>query len=186
MAWISRTKRCLTRPERLGSGTWACSTKAKPSPVISSTSARGSRIYAGRRRPRSDRQEQVRHAVGIVAVSHGHLDREPDDLVTQRPVHEVAGDERAVRDDDVLIVAVDDGGCSDVDAVDLAVHAGNRHDVAHPDRSFQQQNDTANEAGYDFLETEAETHAERGEHDADLVEPEVDCREPGEESEAET
>ena len=128
-----------------------------------------------------DGEEQIDDAIGVGSVGDAELDRHAQDLILERPVDEIAGDEFAVGDDHALVVTVDDRGGADVDAIDLSGRAGDGDDVADSDGPFQKQDDAADEIGDDFLKAEAEADAQGGENDTDLGEVDVHGRkcEPG-------
>ena len=60
----------------------------------------------------------------------------------------------------------------------LPVMSDDRDDVANADRPLQQQDDAADEVRDDLLKAETEPDAEGRQHHADLLETEVDRREP--------
>ena len=118
--WISAQRRCRTSPERPGSGTKVDKREKQ---------GRVAKAFQGRRRCRLDHHIRVRtrdpkqevdDPVGVGTIGDAHLDRHPQDLVLERPVHEIAGDELAIGNDHALVVAIDDRGGADVDAIDLA------------------------------------------------------------------
>ena len=98
-----------------------------------------------------DGEKQVHDTVGVSSVGDAELDRNAKDFVFECPVDEVSGDEFTIRNDHALIVAVDDRGGPNVDALDLTGGARHGDDIADADWSFQQKNDSANEVGDDFL-----------------------------------
>src|SRR5262249_25061808 len=59
-----------------------------------------------------DREEEGDDAIRVSSVGDAHFDGDAKDLVFQRPVDEVAGDEFAIGDDHALIVAVDNRRCA--------------------------------------------------------------------------
>ena len=125
---------------------------------------RGHRIAEHVRVVQGDPHQDVDDPVGIGAIRRPDPDRDPEDPILVRPVHEVAGDELPVGDDHALVIAVDDRRGPDVDPIDLAGGPGDSHHVADPDRPLEQEDDAADEVGDDLLEAEAEPHAE-GRHD---------------------
>ena len=114
------------------------------------------------------------HLVRIGIVGDAEVDVDAHEIVGERPVDHLVGDEVLVRDQVFLAVAGDDRDEARAQFPDPAERFAERDRVARFDRPVEQDDDPGDEVRDDLLQAETETdadrageHRQRGEVDAD-------------------
>ena len=129
-------------------------------------------------------EQQFLHQVQVRAVIDAELEGHPGDGVGQRPVDQLPGNERLVRDDDVLAVEVGDGGGADADLAHRARQVADGDGVADPHRAFEQDHDAGDEVGEDLLHAETQADRQRRHQPLQLVPAHAEGRQGRDETDA--
>ena len=127
--------------------------------------------------------EQLFDVAGVVAVAEVEVEEDAGDGVLVRPVHEGAGDEVGVRQDDAFVVEGGDGQRAHADALDRAFVVADGDDVAVAQGALNQQQDAADEVVGNRLHAEADPDTERTGEDGEGGEVDADDAQREEEAE---
>ncbi len=104
----------------------------------------------------------------IGAIRDADRDHDSSDRVRQRPVDNLLGDERLVRDDDFLAVPVGNRCCSNPDPGNGSRQLTDGDSVANANGSLEQNYETGYEVRDNFLQTETQADTERRHQPLDL------------------
>ena len=95
--------------------------------------------------------------IGSIGDAHRHFNAQ--DWVGQRPVDQCACYEIFVRDDEFTVVELQNGSGPNFDSGDLAGCITDRHNIAQPNRTLEQQNESSDKVCDHLLQTEANAHS---------------------------
>src|SRR5882724_11429025 len=105
--------------------------------------------------------ECLAHFVHVAPISHAHWETKSHAWIAIMPVRDWRIDELRVRHDHGNIIACQDNGAARANLLDSADYTGHFDPISNGDRSFCQNDQTADEITGDVLQTEANTHADR-------------------------
>ena len=114
------------------------------------------------RKVERQREQDLHRPVDVAAVGDTHVDQDSGPGIGQGPVQQASGDQLLVRDQELFLLEVADGRGPDADALDPARGVTDRNEIADPHRPLEQDDQTADEIGYDLLQTEPDAHTQRG------------------------
>ena len=127
--------------------------------------------------------EQLFDVAGVVAVAKVEVEKDAGDGVLVRPVHEGAGYEVGVGQDDAFVVEGGDGQRAHADALDRAFVVADGDDVAVAQGALDEQQDAADEVVGNRLHAEADPDTERTGEDGEGGEVNADDAQREEEAE---
>ena len=104
-----------------------------------------------------DLAQDILDLLRVAAIGDTDGDDDPADLVVTRPVGHRLADQVAVRDDHLGLVEGLDQRGADRDLLDDALLAAGADPIADADRTFDQQDDPADEVRHDVLQAETDT-----------------------------
>ena len=96
----------------------------------------------------------------VGAIGDTDRDRQAEHRIRQRPVDELPGDERFVRDDELFPVKPGNPGGANVNLADGAVDLADADRIAHSDRPLEQDDQPRNEIRENLLKPEAEAQTD--------------------------
>ena len=114
--------------------------------------------------------QQLDDLLGIAVVGHPQADLDAAQVVGQRPVHNLVGDELRVGHDHVRPRSGAQHAGTDADALDLAALPRHVHRIAHLDGTLEQHDETRDEVVDDALQAETDPDTECAGEDGESIE----------------
>ena len=105
-------------------------------------------------------KQNVAAFLQIGAVGKADFENDPGHGVGEGPVDQPFGDEHLVGDQDFLAVEINQGGGTDANAADGAIQVVDGNHVTDANRALEQQDDTGDKVGKDFLQAKTQPDAQ--------------------------
>ena len=129
--------------------------------------------------------ENVAYRVDVGTIGHTDLQANAAVRIPKHPVRHSSGHQFRVRHQHVLVIERLDLGCSNADLPDEAFDVADRNEVAGPNRSFEQQNESGHKVVGDLLQAETDTQSECAGNDREAAEIDTGLRQPDQEGDDE-
>ena len=114
--------------------------------------------------------QQLDDLLGIAVVGHPQADLDAAQVIGQRPVHHLVGDELRVGHDHVCPRSGAQHAGTDADALDLAALPRHVHRIAHLDGTLEQHDEARDEVVDDALQAETDPDTECAGEDGESIE----------------